>query len=203
MLRHGKSRQTALILSERIIIMKKKIGIVIRVLFSTLVAVVIAITIYLFVASDTIELTAIPAPDIQEQLDIFVEAGLCWKAYINEDETAAVIHLTKRQREKWIEWITDSMNRNLESVNRLENIEYVVSEDGKVLTLRANEKMSFDSAGTYLLVLLFDMEIYQVLMGEENWSIHFILEDKDTEEILYTADYPEEVIRVSETIWEQ
>ena len=183
--------------------MKKKLGIIIGVFLTVIAMAIAVIAIYLFAESDTIELTAIPAPDIQEQLDIFVEAGLCWKAYINEDETAAVIHLTKRQREKWIEWITDSMNRNLESVNRLENIEYVVSEDGKVLTLRANEKMSFDSAGTYLLVLLFDMEIYQVLMGEENWSIHFILEDKDTEEILYTADYPEEVIRVSETIWEK
>ena len=100
--------------------MKKKIGIVIGIFFSALVAVVAAIAIYLFVVSDTIELTMIPAPDIQEQLDVYVEAGLCWRAYLNEDETAAVIHLTKNQREKWIEWITDSMNRSLESVNRSE-----------------------------------------------------------------------------------
>ena len=95
------------------------------------------------------------------------------------------------------------MNRSLESVNRSENIEYVVSEDGKVLTLRANEKMSFNSAGTYLGILLYDLEIYQVLMGEANWSIHFVMADMDTKEILYTADYPEEEIRVSETIWEK
>ena len=183
--------------------MKKKIGIVIGIFFSALVAVVAAIAIYLFVVSDTIELTMIPAPDIQEQLDVYVEAGLCWDAYVNEDETAAVIHLTKKQREKWIEWITDSMNGDLEKVNRSENIEYVVSEDGKVLTLRANEKMSFNSAGTYLGILLYDLEIYQVLMGEANWSIHFVMEDMDTNEILYTADYPEEEIRVSETIWEK
>ena len=172
--------------------MKKKIGIVIGIFFSALVAVVAAIAIYLFVVSDTIELTMIPAPDIQEQLDVYVEAGLCWRAYLNEDETAAVIHLTKNQREKWIEWITDSMNRSLESVNRSENIEYVVSEEGKVLTLKANENMNYNSAGTYLFILLYDLEIYQVLMGEENWSIHFVLEDMDRKEILYMADYPEE-----------
>lgn len=182
--------------------MKKKIGIFIGVLFALLATIATSIAIYLFATSDTIELTMIPAPDIQEQLDVYVEAGLCWRAYINDDETAAVIRLTKRQREKWIEWITDSMNRSLEEVNRLDNIEYLVSEDGKVLTLRANENMSFNSAGTYLFILLYDLEIYQVLMGEETWSIHFVLEDIDTGEILYTADYPEEEIEVDDSMWD-
>lgn len=104
---------------------------------------------------------------------------------------------------KWIEWITDSMNRSLESVNRSENIEYVVSEDGKVLTLRANEYMNYNSAGTYLLILLYDMEIYQVLMGEENWTIHFVLEDMDTNETIYTADYPKEQIKFNAETWEK
>ena len=183
--------------------MKKKLGIIIGVFLTVIVTAIASVAIYLFAESDTIELTMIPAPDIQEQLDIFVEAGLCWNAYINEDETAAVIHLTKKQREKWIEWITDSMNRDLENVNRSENIEYVVSEDGKVLTLRANENMNYNSAGTYLLVLLFDMEIYQVLMGEENWTIHFVLEDMDTNETIYTADYPKEQIKFNAETWEQ
>jgi len=182
--------------------MKKKIGIIIGGLVSLLAVVALSIAIYLFVVSDTIELTMIPAPDIQEQLDVYVEAGLCWRAYINEDETAAVIHLTKRQREKWIEWITDSMNRSLEEVNRLENIEYLVSEDGRVLTLRANEKVSYNSAGTYLLILLYDLEIYQVLMGEENWSIHFILENMNSNEVVYTVDYPKEQIKFNQEIWE-
>lgn len=183
--------------------MKKRIGIIIGINFSVLVVAVAAIVIYLFVVSDTIELTGIPSSDIEEQLDVFVEAGLCWKAYINEDKTAVVIYLTKKQREKWIEWLEGSMNKSLESVNRSENIEYSVSGDGKVLTLRANENMDYNSAGTYLPILLFDMEIYQVLMGEENWTIHFVLEDMDTNEILYTADFPGEKIRVDESIWEK
>jgi len=182
--------------------MKKKVGIIIGVLVTLLVAVAASIAIYLFVASDTIELTMIPTSDIQEQLDIFVEAGLCWKAYVNEDETAAVIHLTKNQRERWIEWVKDSINQALESVNNSENIEYVVSKDCKVLTLRANKDMSYKAAGSYLGVLLFDMEIYQVLKGEETWSIHYVLEDMNTGEILYIADYPEEEIRVHESMWE-
>ena len=182
--------------------MKKKIGIIIGALVSLLALTATSIAIYLFAASDTIELTMIPAPDIQEQLDVYVEAGLCWKAYINEDETAIVIHLTKRQRERWIEWITDSMNMELENANRLENMEYHVSEDRKVLTLRANENVSFSSLGTYLLIFAYDMEIYQVLMGVETWSIHFVLEDMDTGEVLYTADYPEEKIRVEEEMWD-
>ena len=183
--------------------MKKKIGKIIGILVSTVAVAVASIAIYLFVASDTIELTGIPASDIQEQLDVFVDAGLCWKAYINEDETAAVIHLTKKQREKWIDWVKDSTKQALERVNDSENIEYIVSEDYKVLTLRANENMNYKTAGTYLPALTFDMEMFQVLLGEETWSIHFVLEDMDTGEILYTADFPEEKIKVNEEIWEQ
>ncbi len=184
-------------------VMKKKIGMIIGILISTVAVAVASIAIYLFVVSDTIEFTMMPSPDIQEQLDIYIEAGLCWRAYVNEDETAAVIHLTKRQREKWIEWITNSLNKSLEEVSRLENMEYHISEDRKILTLRANRNMSMTSAGTYLLIFAYDMEIYQVLMGEDNWSIHFVLEDMDTGEILYTADFPEEKIKVNEEIWEQ
>ena len=182
--------------------MKNKIWMIIGILVSIAVMGVLSIAIYLFAVSDTIELTMIPTSDIQEQLDVFVEADLCWRAYINEDETAAVIHLTKRQRERWIEWIKDSANQALNRVNSSDNLEYVISEDYKVLTLRANENMSYRSAGTYLGVLLFDMEIHQVLMGEEKWIVHFVVEDMDTGEILYTADYPKEKIRVDETIWE-
>ena len=182
--------------------MKKKIGIIICILVSLLALTAASIAIYLFVVSDTIELTGIPTSDVQEQLDVFVEADLCWRAYVNEDETAAVIHLTKKQRERWIEWIKDSTNQALERVNDSENIEYIVSEDYKVLTLRANENINYKTAGTYLPALLFDMEIYQVLMEEETWSIHFVLEDMNTGEILYIADFPEEKIRVDETIWE-
>ena len=50
--------------------------------------------------------------------------------------------------------------------------------------------------------LTFDMEMFQVLLGEETWSIHFVLEDMDSGEILYAADFPEEEISVDETIWE-
>ena len=182
--------------------MKKKIGIIIGILVSLLALIATSIAIYLFVALDTVELTMIPSTDIQGQLDVFVETGLCWNAYVNKDETAAVIHLTKKQREKWIEWVKDSIAQALERVNSSENIEYIVSNDCKILTLRANENMSFKTAGSYLGVLLFDMEIYQVLMREEIWSIHFVLEDMDTGEILYTADYPEEEIEVDDSMWD-
>ena len=182
--------------------MKKKIGIIIGILVSLLALTAASIAIYLFVVSDTIELTGIPASDIQEQLDVFVDAGLCWRAYINEDETAAVIHLTKKQREKWIEWVKDSTNKVLECVNNSDSLEYIISEDYKVLTLRANENMNYKTAGTYLPALTFDMEMFQVLKGEENWSIQFKVEDMDTNEVVYTANFPEEKIKFDEQIWE-
>ena len=181
--------------------MKKIIRIILVVVISLLTVIATSVTIYLWAESDTIELTAIPTSDVQEQLDVFVEAGLCWKAYVNEDETAAVIHLSKKQREKWKVWITDSMNRSLEDVNKQEDLKFYVSEDRKKLTLSANENMSYKTVAAYVSIFIFDMEIYQVLSGEENWSIDFVLEDMETKEVLYTADFPEETIKVNDKIW--
>lgn len=46
------------------------------------------------------------------------------------------------------------------------------------------------------------MELFQVLNGEADWKIDFILKDMDTGEILYTEDYPEKNIRVEEEMWD-
>ena len=181
--------------------MKKKIGIIIGVFFAIIFIIVVSIGMYYFVLTETITLTAIPAPDIQEQLDIYVEIGLCQKTKINEDETAAIIQLTRYQRQKWIKVVQEDLQFMLEKANGLENMQFEISSDAKELTLRANEKMSYNWAATYSLALVYDMELLQVLNGEEEWGINFTLKDMDTNEIIYTADFPKEKIRVDETIW--
>ena len=183
--------------------MKKKILTGIAMCFALILSVIAAGGIYYFVLTEEITLDGIPAPDIQEQLDVYVEARLCKEAYINEDETAAIVHLTRYQKKKWIKWITDSMSSSLEDANKLDNMEFQISEDVKELTLSARQNVSYSSVGTYGLILTYDMEIYQLLMGEEEWSVHFILKDMDTDEILYTANYPEENIRVYDYLWDK
>ena len=181
--------------------MKKKVKIIIGAVCSLLGLVILIPVIYFFVLTDTIELTKIPAPDIQEQLDIYVEAGLCRRAKMNEDETAAIIHLTRYQRQKWIKRVDEDLEYMLGQANRLQNMTFEISNDAKELTLSANENMNFSSAGTYVLILTYDMELFQVLNGEADWKIDFILKDMDTGEILYTEDYPEKNIRVEEEMW--
>lgn len=183
--------------------MKKKILTGIAMCFALILSVIAAGGIYYFVLTEEITLDGIPAPDIQEQLDVYVEAGLCKEAYINEDETAAIVHLTRYQKKKWIKWITDSMSSSLEDANKLDNMEYQISDDAKELTLIARKSISYNSAGTYFLVLAYDMEIYQLLMGEQEWGVHFVLKDMDTNETLYTADYPEEKVRVYDYLWDK
>jgi len=45
--------------------------------------------------------------------------------------------------------------------------------------------------------------LYQILSGEKNWGFKFILKDMDTCNVLYTADVPEERIKVYDYLWEK
>ena len=181
--------------------MKKKLGIITGVFFTILFFIVASMGIYNFVLTETIVLDSIPAPDIQEQVDVYVELGYCRKGYFDGNSTE--IQLTRCQRQKWIKAVKEELQRMLESANGLEHMKYEISSDARELTLIANENMNYNLAGTYLLALVYDMELLQILSGEEDWGIDFTLKDMDTNEILYTADYPEEKIRVDETIWEK
>ena len=181
--------------------MKKKLGIITGVFFTILFIIVASMGIYYFVLTETIVLDSIPAPDIQEQIEIYEELGYCREGYFDGNSTE--IQLTRYQRQKWIKVVQEDLHFMLEKANKLENMKYEISRDAKELTLIANESVSFKSAGTYLLVLVYDMELFQVLSGEEDWGIDFTLKDMDTNEILYTANFPEEKIKFNEETWEK
>ena len=183
--------------------MKKKILTGIAMCFALILAVIAAVGIYYFVLIETIELSIMPVPDIKEQLDVYEEMNFCKSGYIDEENTKVIIDLTRYQRKKWLKFVQEDMENMIESANDMEYMEYHVSEDVKELTLIATERVSFRDVATYGLPLLYDMELHQVLMGEKDWSIYFILKDMDTNEILYTAEYPEENIKINEYLWDK
>ena len=181
--------------------MKKKIGNIVGAFFSILFLFVASMGIYYFVLTETIVLDSVPATDIQEQVEVYVELGYCRRGYFDGNSTE--IQLTRYQRQKWIKAVKEELQFMLEKANALKNMQFEISSDAKELTLRANEKMSYNRAATYSLAFVYDMELFQVLNGEEDWGIEFTLKDMDTNEIIYTADFPKEKIRVDETIWEK
>ena len=46
------------------------------------------------------------------------------------------------------------------------------------------------------------MQLYQVLNGEKDWKIYFILKDLATGEVLYTVEHPDNNIRVEQEMWD-
>ena len=180
--------------------MKKKVGIISGAIFSLFGVVALVLAIYYFALTETIVLDSMPAPDIQEQIEIYEELGYCMSGY--SDGNSIEIRLSCYQRQKWIKAVQEELKFLLEEANSLDNMMFEISSDAKEMTLIANENMSFKSAATYVLAFVYDMELFQVLNGEEDWGIDFILIDMDTGEVLYTEEHPENNIRVEEGMWE-
>ena len=183
--------------------MKKKILTDIAICFALILSVIAAGGIYYFVLTEEITLDGMPAPDIEEQIEIYKEMDFCKGGHLTEDNEDIVIYLTRYQRNKWLEFVKEDMKNMLESANALENMEYHVSEDREELILLARRNVSFNSVGIYGMILTYDIELYQILSGEKDWGFKFILKDMDTDEILYTADVPEEKVRVYDYLWDK
>ena len=180
--------------------MKKKGKIIIGAV-SALLAIAILIPVsYYFIFTETIVLDSMPAPDIQEQIDIYAELGYCISGH--SDGENIEIRLTRQQRQKWIKDVQEEVDFLLDEANDLNDMNFEASGDFKELILIANENMSFNSMTPYLLGLTYDMQLFQVLNGEDNWGICFTLKDMDTNEVLYIADFPEENIKFNEEIWD-
>lgn len=163
-----------------------------------------AIPIYLvFVKIDNVRLTMMPVPDVQEQIDIFAELGYCSGGYVSEDNTYAEVKLTKWQRKKWLNDLYVEVNDFISKANEIEYMNIAMSSDFKELTVHADKEVSFQTLATYLGAIVWDIELIQVLEGEQMWSIEFTAKDIETEQILFQADFPAEKIKLDESLWDE
>ncbi len=183
------------------VIEKKNIRIILGALCSVLILAILIPVMYFFVLTETIIIDAMPAPDIQEQIDIYAELGYCMSGYDNGEDV--VIRLTHKQRQRWLQDVQEEIDEFLIEANELENTKFEISDNYSELTLITNKNFSVRSVASHTLLFVYDMQLVQVLSGDENFNIDFTLKDIDTNEILYTAVLPEERVRIGAEIWEQ
>ena len=180
--------------------MKKNVKIIIGSVGSLLGVAILISILYFLIFTEKIILDSMPAPDIQEQIDIYAELGYCMGGFDNGEDIE--IWLTRHQRQKWMQDVQEDIKLYLEETNGLDNMVFEISKDKKKLTLIANENMSFKSAATYVTAFVYNMQLYQVLNGEKDWKIYFILKDLATGEVLYTVEHPDNNIRVEQEMWD-
>lgn len=169
----------------------------------TLVCICFLYTACSFNNTETIELTWMPAPDPQGQLDIYVEEGIITYGKVNETETAAIIRLTEEQRKNWLADIVEEIDKYVKEANQDEHMQIEISEDAKKITVYGDRYMNFYTWGEYFVILGYDMELQQLLEGEEDWKFTHELYDLDTGKLLLSAVYPDEKIKFNRELWNQ
>lgn len=162
------------------------------------------VPLYLFfVKTESLRITWMPVPDVQEQINVYEELGYCSGGYITEDNKYAVIELSSWQKLKWKKHLYDDMYGFINRANEVEYMRFQLSTDVKELTVQVNRDISFETLATYFGLVAWHIELIQVVSGEEDWGFEFIIEDMDTGTVLYTALCPKDRVRVSESIWDE
>lgn len=173
------------------------------VLVASITLIVGLIIIYMFfVKTDTIMVTWMPTKDGVEQINEYKKAGYCIAGYIADDYSFAEIKLTEWQKRKWLKNLYEQVEDLIERANEIEYMRFQVSTNTKELIIYADRKVNFESLATYLGIIAWDIEMIQILSGEEDWGLEFTVKDMKTEKVVCQAMFPENRIRVYESMWD-
>lgn len=125
-----------------------------------------------------------PTKDAKEQINEYRKAGYCTAGYIAGDDSYAEISLTERQRRKWLKDLYEQVADFLKRANEINHMGIEVSSDMKEFTVYADREVNFQTLATYVGIIAWDIEMIQILNGEENWGFEFIVKDLKTEKVL-------------------
>ena len=131
------------------------------------------------------------------------KSGYCKYAWLDEEEQVVYIEMTQKQKEEWIDRAIDEIDKELNSLESEELYKFTVEDDYTVIKLDIDQSALIDEMGEALIVLIYDSELYQIFNGNENWSIHIIVNDMETQKEMMNIQFPKEKFRLSPDMWEK
>jgi hypothetical protein len=168
---------------------------------AALVTIVYEIIRYNFIYTETMELIWVPTSTPQDQIDIYIEEGR--KAYFNEDETKIYVETTKKGWKEWREYTENGLRSNLKSANNIPRLTMSVFDDYKEIDIEMGSDVSYTSMMTYLGIIMYYTELLQQFNGvDDTWTVNVVLKDIDTGNVILTANYPNEKIRIEQSLWD-
>ena len=123
----------------------------------------------------------------------------CQYIYLDEEKNI-IIELNEKQKEKWIKKAKENISNELEKTDEDELYKITVSDYTEIDCLVA-QKANGLTFTAKLMIISFNSEMYQILNGNADWSIHIVAKDLYTEEELVNIDYPKEVFSITEETW--
>ena len=125
------------------------------------------------------------------------KSGYCKYAWLDEEEQVVYIEMTQKQKEEWIDRAIDEIDKELNSLESEELYKFTVEDDYTVIKLDIDQSALIDEMGEALIVLIYDSELYQIFNGNENWSIHIMVNDMETQKEMMNIQFPKEKFRLS------
>jgi hypothetical protein len=78
-----------------------------------------------------------------------------------------------------------------------------VTDDYKEIDIEMGSDVSYTSMMTYLGIIMYYTELLQQFNGvDDTWSVNVVLKDIDTGNVILTANYPNEKIRIEQSLWD-
>ena len=141
--------------------------------------------------------------DEREYIVELRKSGYCKYAWLDEEEQVIYIEMTQKQKEEWIDRAIDEIDKELNSLESEELYKFTVEDDYTVIKLDIDQSALIDEMGEALIVLIYDSELYQIFNGNENWSIHIMVNDMETQKEMMNIQFPKEKFRLSPDMWEK
>ena len=113
-----------------------------------------------------------------------------------------IIELNEEQKEKWIKKAEENIRNELEKTDEDELYKISVSDDYTEVNCQVAQKANGLTFTTKLMIIFFNSEMYQILNGNAEWSIHVVAKDLYTGGELVNIDYPKEVFSINEETWD-
>ena len=82
------------------------------------------------------------------------------------------------------------------------NCKISVSDDYTEVNCQVAQKANGLTFTAELMIIFFNSEMYQILNGNAEWSIHVVAKDLSTGGELVNIDYPKEVFSITEETWD-
>ena len=115
----------------------------------------------------------------------------CQYIYLDEEKNI-IIELNEKQKEKWIKKAEENISNELEKTEE---------DDYTEINCQVAQKANGLTFTAKLMIIFFNSEMYQILNGNAEWSIHVVAKDLSTGGELVNIDYPKEVFSITEETW--
>ena len=147
------------------------------------------------------EITAIYTNATDFIKDVREAMVYCQYIYLDEEKNI-IIELNEEQKEKWIKKAEENIRNELEKTDEDELYKISVSDDYTEVNCQVAQKANGLTFTTELMIIFFNSEMYQILNGNAEWSIHVVAKDLYTGGELVNIDYPKEVFSINEETWD-